>query len=357
MPKSTPEQSAINSLISLKSQYEQALAEAGTQAIHLREQLAHVNALLLNQLVPSNGGAPLQANLRSAEPVLEMIAPTDYLALSPAIAEAPATVSETPKTKVSNRKPEAQPRPGGRTPRELLPAYQGLKRLEAIAQALEAASGKEITIDALIHALFGNLSAAEHKSERLRLKTLMYQGEKRNLWKKGSAPSSYLVKSSTGKGKGRGSKAAPQSPSNIAADPVTEAVKPASKPAAKARGKTVAPKSQPAKAAKAKQRISLAVLPVYAQLTKREAIAQVLGQHPGEVLHHDTIIQTLYGDLSPGDLKEERVRIKTALLTGVKDGKWQKAAVPSSYFLDASASGVKPKSPGRKAKTPKKTPV
>jgi hypothetical protein len=350
MPKSTPEQSPINALIALKSQYEQALAEAGTQSIHLREQLAHVNALLLNQLVPSNGGASLQVNLRSAEPVLEMVSPADYRALAPVIAEAPATVSETPKGKAGKLKPEAKPMPGGRTPRELLPAYQGLKRLDAIAQALEAAPGAEITIDALIHALFGNLSAAEHKSERLRLKTLMYQGEKRKLWQKGSIPSSYLIKGSTGKDKGRGSKAAPQPPSDIAADPVAAVVK----PAAKARVKAIAPKSLPDKAAKTKQRISLAVLPVYAQLTKRDAIAQVLGQHPGEVLHHDTIIQTLYGDLSPAELKAERVRIKTALLTGVKDGKWQKAAVPSSYFLGAAAAVAKSKRAGRPAKTPRK---
>jgi hypothetical protein len=100
-------------------------------------------------------------------------------------------------------------------------------------------------------------------------------------------------------------------------------------------------------------------LPAYAELSKGDAIAQVLTAASGEVLHHDTIIQTLYGDLSPENLKEERVRIKTALLTGVKDGKWQKASVPSSYFIKATAAGAKPKRPGRKpdpTKEPKPKP-
>jgi hypothetical protein len=41
-------------LITLKSQYEQALSEVETKASHLREQLSHVNALLLNQLLLGN---------------------------------------------------------------------------------------------------------------------------------------------------------------------------------------------------------------------------------------------------------------------------------------------------------------
>ncbi|WP_404790442.1 hypothetical protein [Altericista sp. CCNU0014] len=69
------------------------------------------------------------------------------------------------------------------------------------------------------------------------------------------------------------------------------------------------------------------------------------------MLHYDTIIQTLYGDLSPEELKEEGIRIKSVLFAGVKDGKWQKASAPSSYFLGETA-GAEPKRPGRKPKEP-----
>jgi hypothetical protein len=101
-------------------------------------------------------------------------------------------------------------------------------------------------------------------------------------------------------------------------------------------------------------------LPAYAELSKGDVIAQVLTAASGEVLHHDSIIQTLYGDLSPEELKAERTRIKTALLTGVKDGKWQKAFELSSYFIKATAASAKPKRPGRKpepSKEPKPEPV
>ncbi len=332
---------AIPIFIELRNHYQNLVEQSEHQAAEAKAQLAHVEALLLNDLLQAHSSPTLEtkAKLRTKIPHQKPDQSHEAIAfpLLPAPVEAPAP-SQAPTPKVSIRKAKAAPAPsaqGKRSPRPLLPAYQGLTRLEAIAQRLQATPGQEVTIDTLIHGLFGDLSAAEHKSERLNLKTLMYQGEKRELWQKGSVPTSYLIKGSTGRG--RGSKKAA---------PATEAPEPTSKPTIKARAKAKAPKPP---SAKAKQRISLTVLPAYAKLTKREAIAQVLGQHPGEVLHHDTIIQTLYGDLSPETLKEERVRIKTALLTGVKDGKWQKASVPSSYFLNGQPPVSTDRKTGAKA--------
>jgi hypothetical protein len=324
MPES--DRNFTDSLIALKSQYERSLTQANTNASHLREQLSHVNALLLNQLLPSNGVVPQLTQSAVEVPVVEAIAlaSAKSLAASPA-AETPA--SDRPKPKASDHKAKAEP-PSGRSPRPLLPAYAGLKRLEAIAQVLETSAGEEVSIDALIHALFGELSATDRKAERKRLITLLYNGEKRGLWQKGSATLSYVISASTGKA------------------PAT--AKSTAQPKAKAKPTT----------ARAKSRRSLDVLPAFRGMSKREAIAQILEQRSGEALHHDTIIQALYGDLSLQDLKDERVRIKTALLTGVKDGKWQKAFEPSSYFTPAASA--KPKRPGRKpepSKEPKPEPV
>jgi hypothetical protein len=312
MPPSTTEQSPINSLIALKSQYERSLTEANTSASHLREQLSHVNALLLNQLLSSDRLTPQLAQIEAEGLVVEAIAPTpaQFLAISPA-AEAPAPI---PKTKASPRPSEAVPEPasGKRSPRPLLPAYRGLTRLEAIAQVLQATPGEDVTADRISEGLFGQLSAADRKAERKSLNTQLHKGKSLNLWQKGTAPGKYTIGTPTA------SKSTP-----------------------------TAPKASATTAAKRK---SLTLLPAYAELTKGEAIAQILGQHPGEVLHHDTIIQSLYGDLNPEDLREERLRIKTALITGVKDGKWQKASVPSSYFLGEPVAGAKPNRPGRKPK-------
>jgi hypothetical protein len=130
--------------------------------------------------------------------------------------------------------------------------------------------------------------------------------------------------------------------------------------------KAKAPTTQPKAKAKpttapAKSRRSLEVLPAYRGMSKREAIAQILEQRLGEVLHHDTIIQALYGDLSSEDLKKERIRIDTSLHNGVKANKWKKAPVPASYVIKSTASApaakakaAKPKL-GRKVARSKKT--
>jgi hypothetical protein len=327
-PSITPTSSLTDSLIALKSQLEQALTQANTNASHLREQLSHVNALLLNQLLPSNGVVPQLTQSAAEVPVVEAIAlaPVKSIALAPAT-EAPASVR--PKPKASDSKTKAEPASTGYTPRELLPAYQGLKRLEAIAQVLEASAGEEVSIDALIDALFGGLSATEQKTERKRLITLLYNGEKRGLWQKGSATLSYVISASTGKAKA----------------PAT--AKSTAQPKAKAKPTTALTKS----------RRSLEVLPAFEGLSKLDAIAAVLGQHPGEVLHQDTIIQTLYGDLSPEDLKKERVRIDTSLRNGVKANKWKKAPVPASYVLEAIASASAAKATAAKPKSGRKPAV
>jgi hypothetical protein len=323
------ENNLTDSLIALKTQYERSLTEANTKASHLREQLSHVNALLLNQLLQGNGVVPQQTQSAADVPVEAIApAPAKFLAISPA-AEASTPI---PKTKAT-LKPKAAPEPslvsGKRNPRPLLPAYQGLTRLEAISQLLQTTPGQDVTTEQVSERLFGKLSAAELKVERKSLNTQMYQGVVRKLWQKGTAPGSFTISALT---------------SSKSAQPTFKA------PVMKA--------NAPVKATA--KRKSLTLLPAYAELSKGDAIAQVLGQYPGEVLHHDTIIQTLYGDLSLEELKAERTRIKTALLTGVKDGKWQKASVPSIYFLGDTAEGAKRKRPGRKpdpTKEPQPEPV
>ncbi len=331
--QSTPTPSPLDFLITLKSQYERSLSEAITKASHIQEQLSHVNALLLNQFVPP------QAPIKSAEPALtleEADAQVERLALAPAATEAP--VSDTPKPKAAPSKPksaapEPTPASGKRSPRPLLPAYGGLTRVEAIAQLLQATPGNDVSTDQISEGLFGKLSAADHKAKRKSLNTQLYKGQSQKLWQKGTAPGTFTIGAPTPSAK---------------VQPTPKA------PATKAKASAKPP------ATTAAQRKSLTLLPAYAELTKREAIAQVLTAASGEVLHQDTIIQTLYGDLSTEELKEERVRIKTTLLIGAKDDRWQKASAPSSYFIKATAGGAKPKRPGRKpeqSKEPKPEPV
>jgi hypothetical protein len=121
------------------------------------------------------------------------------------------------------------------------------------------------------------------------------------------------------------------------------------KPKAKASTTKVKPEAAPA------SRISFALLPAYQGKSKLDAIGTVLKENQGKVVHQDSIIKELYGELSPEALKVERLRMKAALRQGVKKKLWQKASAPSSYILKTSA---KPNATPAKPKTePKPAPV
>jgi hypothetical protein len=77
-------------------------------------------------------------------------------------------------------------------------------------------------------------------------------------------------------------------------------------------------------------RISFALLPAYQGKSKLDAIGTVLKENHGKVVHQDSIIKELYGELSPESLKVERLRMKAALIQGVKKKLWQKASAPST---------------------------
>jgi hypothetical protein len=311
MSNSTP------NLIELRHHYENIIAQSEYQAAQAKEQLAHIDALLLNGLLQGE-----------TQTLTAVIAP-DQPALPAALSSAPAPDNPTAqelaedvedflarykpsrkdKAKVTPA-PEAAT-PGNRNPRPLLPAYQGLKRLEAIAQVLESTPGQEVSIDNLIPALFGTLSPADHQAERKRLKTLLYQGEKLKLWQKGIALSSYII------GVSETAKTSPTSPA------VTAKATPAKAKAA------IAPSG----------RDSLALLPAYEGMTKLEAISQILSEQSGHVLHQDTITQLLYGDLSPEVLQVESRRMRASLFQGLTKNLWQRASgQPSSYVAKASSN-------------------
>jgi hypothetical protein len=341
-------------LSSLRSQYEQALSEAHTNASHLREQLSHVNALLLNQLLPSNGVVPQLTQSAAEVPVVEEISPAPAKSIAPA---AEASASDRPNPKASKRKakvPAAQAKAKptiapvkSRRSLEVLPAYRGMNKREAIAQILEQRSGEVLHQDMIIQSLYGDLSPQDVKDERVRIKTALLTGVKDGKWQKAFEPSSYFIKAPAASAKPKRPGRKPEPSKEPKPEPVAEA-------------------SAQTKPATVKQRSSLDVLPAFEGMTKLDAIAAVLGQNLGEVLHQDTIIQTLYGDLSPEDLKKERVRIDTSLRNGVKANKWKKAPVPASYVLEAiaeppaaKATAAKPKSvrkpAGAKVKASQKT--
>lgn len=89
-------------------------------------------------------------------------------------------------------------------------------------------------------------------------------------------------------------------------------------------------------------RISFQPLPAYQGKTKLEAIGTILKKHQGKVMHQNNIIQELYGELSPQAFKVEQLRMKAALIQGIKKKLWQKAPIRSCYILRASTQATTP---------------
>jgi hypothetical protein len=288
-------------LIELRHHYESVVAQSESRLAEATAQLKHIDALLLNGILE---GRELPA-LKTLEVLPEL--PTLASASAPTTAPeavAPPLTDPTPAKASAAISSQPEPTQGNRTPRPLLPAYEGLKRLEAIANALQATAGREMTIGKLIEELFGPLSAADQKSEMKRLYTLLYNGEKRGLWKKGKAPSSYRMSQSK----------------------VAENSQPT-------------PPSKPtAPATKSSSGGSLALLPEFNGMSKLEAISKALTAQSGHVLHQDSIMQILYGDLSPEIIKKESRKLRASLFQGVSKGLWQKAPKQPSSYVTTTAN-------------------
>lgn len=85
-----------------------------------------------------------------------------------------------------------------------------------------------------------------------------------------------------------------------------------------------------------KSRNELQVLPKYRSLSKFEAVMQLLQSNAGSILHVDYIVRTLYGELEPNAFKLAKDRVSNTLYTGHKQKNlWTK--VPDQigcYTLD-----------------------
>jgi hypothetical protein len=169
-PQHPQNMTLIDDLIALKAQYESALETSGPRVFHYRELLAHVDALLLDQLPqPTNGSTPI-ATLKAAT-----VPP-----------KAPNTKTSTAKTK--------EPSSGKSFP--MLLEYQGMTKIDAIAQVLTQQSDRVVHQDTIIQLLYGDLSPEELNLESRRMRASLFRGVDTGLWQRApKQPSSYILKS------------------------------------------------------------------------------------------------------------------------------------------------------------------
>lgn len=67
-----------------------------------------------------------------------------------------------------------------------------------------------------------------------------------------------------------------------------------------------------------------AMLPQHQHLTKLQAVESLLKESAGTILHIDYIIRTLYGELEPDALIAEKTRMHDTLKTGMQKGLWDR---------------------------------
>jgi hypothetical protein len=151
MSNSTP------TLIELRQHYETIIAQSEYQATQAKEQLAHLDALLENQLPQPE-----------VFPLLEAIA----IASHPAIATTIEPAS--------------------------LPAAQASTAIaQAKAVILTQQSGQPLHQDTIFQLLYGDISPEVLKNESQRIRASLFQGVRKGLWDKSTdQPLSYLAKAS-----------------------------------------------------------------------------------------------------------------------------------------------------------------
>jgi hypothetical protein len=86
--------------------------------------------------------------------------------------------------------------------------FDGLSKLHAVLKVMNENTGV-INVDDIIERLFGQLSLADYKAEKGRMKDVMNRGVKGGLWRKAPAPLSFIVvKPETNKAKVSGRRVA-----------------------------------------------------------------------------------------------------------------------------------------------------
>jgi hypothetical protein len=391
-------------LIELRHHYQNIIAQSEYQATQAKAQIEHIDALLVNGLIQVQEPAVLKADIvlnvpaLAAAPTVELESETKTS--SPDFTQ-PAPQKPALKTRVTKAKPQAKTdksqakvASSGRESFPLLPAYQGMTKLEAISQILSEQSGHVLHQDTIIQLLYGDLSPEVLKVESRRMRASLFQGVTKGLWQRAlKQPSSYVVKTGKVQNKSKtteGESVAPKVRSAKALQPEAKQAEtnsskttvsvPPSKAGRKTKTTTTANTVTPKKSSSRGREQVLPLPAEYTGLSKIDTVAKVLEENKGKVMHMDDIIEQLYGKLSESDLKAEKVRMKDVMTRGVKRNLWRKAeGVPSSIIAAGAKSPIEKdlktstknktdapgKRPGRKPKasnnsekennTPKKT--
>lgn len=188
-------------LIALQKHYRHILEHHEIELNYAREQLTHINALLADQFVLSQGQSPplqtiaqpkSKTPLPQSKPVqlpkdssptpLPLSAQTEQ----PTITALPQTIT-TPPTQIAalSQTITTSPTPEIPTPdiaKGDLTDNQPLSKIDTVAQVMAARANEILHVDEIIQHLYGELSSDELRAERARIRNTMLRGVKQGRW-------------------------------------------------------------------------------------------------------------------------------------------------------------------------------
>ena len=351
-------QQVVESLISLRHQYQVLASECERKASNAKEQITHVNALLADQLVlQHNQSVSMEAStireqraltqtvdivtqkyskqedeadvasipddeasganeveeideLREVDEPLESEEAND--ASQP---EQPASLTTAavmhssepdfiPSPKVSfNGQAPKSPFPPLKTP--MLPKYENLTKFQAVERLMGENAGTILHIDYIIRALHGDLDADALRAENGRMSQTLIEGKKKGLWHKvPGEPGCYTLDLDL---------VAPELAAKV------------NQLRQFGRYQKYPSRSKP----------GLKMLPAYSQLNLIDAVEEIVKENAGQILNPDLVARTLYGELSGQTLIKAKEIVGRALWSGAKQKRWQRLpGQKGAYTLD-----------------------
>jgi hypothetical protein len=348
----------IKNLISLRDHYESVLSESERNAGHAREQLAHINALLVDQLVTPQGqlsaefsptaaplaligstqnsnGAPVAkvrpTNFTSIPAEVEAFSEDDGYA-EPELIDVPELLEPIPmanreaakleKPQISkpaastSKRPTAQKTSKPRSKLKLLPPYDTMSKIDAIAKLMQDHPGEILKTDQIIHHLHGELSTNDLKAERLRVRDVLKRGIKRKLWAKiADQDSTYTLDLKLLKSAAKAT--SKSTPKSTASSPLkSEAVeKPSKKTANQSR-------LQAASVATSKPSDSPVFRPEFVGKNLMDSVEKVMKANQGKAMNADAVAKVLFGELVGKALTDVKKRLNTIFSKGVQQKRW-----------------------------------
>lgn len=298
----------VESLMALRSHYQALNEENERQIAHVREQLTHLNALLVDQLVPQPNQRPVSMQA--------------------------STVDQNPNGSLREEQVHPQLPPLALTEAADMKSDESPKQLEELDETVEQDEPDESnkpSTPALATQVLQDLLAGGTSQQ--------FEG-RRELESGTSSPEPRSTSSSSTASPVQ-TEALPMQPTFPTPSQVTQQQPIVDTRTSKSNnnGFDNANKKQTVSSkrllASNTRNTKLDVLPQYRGLPKEEAVMQLLQSNAGTILHIDYIVRSLYGELNKSAFKLAKDRVANTLYRGQQKKLWVKVPQqPGCFTLD-----------------------